>query len=72
MRNIANPRLWEHPRRKGFNVNERIDLTETVMFRSAARTSSSGEIKGSFYLSDLVTKFRIIADSFNSAGTLGY
>jgi len=42
MTGISNGRLWEHPRRKNFNVNERIDLTETVLFRTASRASSSG------------------------------
>ena len=72
MTNIVNPRLWEHPRRKNFDINERIDLTETVLYRSASRTSKSGEVKGTFYLSDLITKFRVIADAFNSTGSLGY
>ncbi|CDW79846.1 a-macroglobulin complement component [Stylonychia lemnae] len=71
MTGISNPRLWAHPRRKNYDVNERIDLTETVMYQSAGM-ATKGEIKGSFYLSDIITKFRIIADAFSTTGQLGY
>ncbi|CDW84292.1 a-macroglobulin complement component [Stylonychia lemnae] len=71
MTGITNPRLWAHPRRKNYNINERIDLTETVMYQSAG-TATKGELKGSFYLSDLITQFRIIADAFSGNGLLGY
>jgi len=46
-------------------------MTETVFFNSANKTKG-GVIKGSFMLSDLITKFRIIANSFDKNGVIGY
>lgn len=64
MINIKNPRYWAHPLRKNWTASERIDLTETVLFNSANKTNK-GILKGSFNLSDLITKFRIIVNSFD-------
>jgi hypothetical protein len=49
----------------------RVDMTETVFYSSAKHTKN-GKLTGSFYLSDLITKFRIITDSFDTKGRIGY
>jgi uncharacterized protein YfaS (alpha-2-macroglobulin family) len=66
-----NTKYWAHPLRKNFSPAERIDLTETVLFTSAKRIKS-GTFKGSFRLSDLITKFRITANAIDSTGVIGY
>lgn len=72
MGDITNPRYWAHQRRPNWSASERIDLTETVLFNSANRTGSDGTLRGSFFLSDLITKFRIIANAFDTEGVIGY
>ena len=67
----SNTKYWAHPLRKGWTQAERTDLTETVLFSSANKTKD-GTIKGSFQLSDLITQFRIIANSIDINGRLGY
>jgi hypothetical protein len=49
-----NTRHWAHPLRKGFTPEERVDLTETVLFSSSNRVKN-GVLKGQFRLSDLIT-----------------
>ena len=66
-----NTRHWAHPLRKGFSPAERVDLTETVLFSSSNRVKS-GSLKGSFRLSDLITKFRITVNAIDSTGVIGY
>jgi uncharacterized protein YfaS (alpha-2-macroglobulin family) len=46
-------------------------MTETVFYSSALKTRT-GIINGTFKLSDLITKFRISANSFDKSGALGY
>ena len=64
-------REWVHTLRKNFNPSERVDLTETVLFSSTNRVTS-GTKKGQFWLSDLITKFRITANAIDSNGAIGY
>jgi uncharacterized protein YfaS (alpha-2-macroglobulin family) len=66
-----NTKLWAHPRRKNFTQAERIDFTETLLFSSATRTRN-GVIKGSFAISDLITKFRITVNTIDEKGRLGF
>jgi len=49
----------------------RDDRTETCFFATALKTSG-GKVKGSFYLSGLVTKFRITANSFGKNAVFGF
>ena len=72
MVNISNARLWIHQLRKNYNASNRIDLTETVYFGSSLILTNGGTYTDKFFLSDLITKFRIIANSFDVFGTLGY
>lgn len=46
-------------------------MTETVLYNSANFTKN-GKLKGNFYLSDLITKFRITVNSFDTNGRIGY
>jgi uncharacterized protein YfaS (alpha-2-macroglobulin family) len=66
-----NTKHWAHPLRKGFNPAERVDLTETVLFSSSNRVKS-GTLKGSFRLSDLITKFRITVNAIDTRGVIGF
>jgi hypothetical protein len=42
------------------------------MMVSIDPNTNSGVATGSFYLSDLVTKFRVTANAFDSNGALGF
>jgi hypothetical protein len=66
-----NTRWYSHQRRVGWSADERIDMTETVLFQ-AAKEVKAGKVSGSFQLSDLVTQFRISASAFGTNGQLGY
>jgi hypothetical protein len=72
MTDITNARLWVHQLRKNFSVSNRIDLTETVYFGTSLVLTKAGTYSDIFSLSDLITKFRIIANSFDVSGTIGY
>jgi uncharacterized protein YfaS (alpha-2-macroglobulin family) len=67
----VNARHWAHPLRRGFTPAERVDLTETVLFSSSNRVKN-GIVKGSFRLSDLITRFRITVNAIDSTGVIGY
>lgn len=67
----SNTKHWAHPLRKGFTPSERVDLTETVLFSSSNRVKN-GQLKGSFRLSDLITKFRITVNAIDTKGKIGY
>ena len=67
----SNTKNWAHPLRKNYNASERIDLTETVLFSSSNRIKN-GMLKGSFRLSDLITKFRLTANAIDVNGMIGY
>jgi len=66
----VNTKRWAHPLRKNFDPTERVDLTETVLFSSASVVQ--GSTQGSFYLSDLITKFRITVNAIDVNGAIGY
>lgn len=66
-----NTKHWAHPLRKNYNSSERIDLTETVLFSSSNRIKN-GVLRGSFRLSDLITKFRLTANAIDVNGVIGY
>lgn len=46
-------------------------MTDTV-FYSTANYTKSGVYRGSFFLSDLVSQFRISANAFDNFGRLGF
>ena len=71
MTNIKDPRYYAHYLRSNWSESERIDFTETVLYNTANRTRR-GVLRGSFFLSDLITKFRIIVNAFDSNGLIGY
>jgi hypothetical protein len=66
-----NARNYTHQRRDNFNPSQRVDMTESVFYATAMRTSD-GRIKGSFVLSDLITRFRLTANAFNNDGMIGH
>jgi len=69
---FARTKEWAHPLRQGFVFGQDpVDFTETLFFGSML-PSRSGVYSGSFYLSDLVTQYRISADCFDQFGKIGY
>lgn len=69
---VSEARYYAHQLQPNWTASSRSDLTETVFFNSANKTNSLGKVTGSFYLSDLITKFRLIANAFDTAGVIGY
>ena len=71
MKDIAsNIREYVHRLREEFSKGERIDMTETLYYATALPLHD-GKAEGSFYISDLVTTFRISAHSFDKDGRIG-
>jgi uncharacterized protein YfaS (alpha-2-macroglobulin family) len=46
------------------------DLTQTVLYQSTVQVKK-GKAKGTFFLSDLITKFRITVEGFDVNGVIG-
>jgi len=67
-----NTALWAHQRREGYDENLRIDKTETQFYSALTSIGRSRTYKGSFYLSDLITDFRITANAIDTKGRIGY
>ena len=53
-----------------YTMKERIDFTQTVLFKEFIKVSN-GQLKGSFNLSELITKFRFQVDAVSSNGIYG-
>lgn len=64
-------REYSHQLRAGRQAGDRKDFTETLYWNAGVKTNERGEAKVSFFLSDSVTSFRVMADGFNEAGALG-
>lgn len=64
-------REYAHQLREGRQAGDRKDFTETLYWNAGVKTNERGEAKVSFFLSDSVTSFRVMADGFNEAGALG-
>jgi hypothetical protein len=65
-------REYAHDARKGRRDGDRVDFTETLLWKAAARTDArTGEVTASFTLSDSVTSFRVFANAFDEQGALG-
>ena len=56
--------------RANYNLEERIDYTETLFWSSGLITDDNGMVNISFILNDKESTFRITAD-FSNATTLG-
>ncbi|CDW88298.1 a-macroglobulin complement component [Stylonychia lemnae] len=69
-----NTRLYRHAKKFQFfeDVSTRFDTTETVFYQAAVLTDNQGKYSGSFYISDLITQFRISANAFDTRGVFGY
>jgi len=50
----------------------RVDKTETQFYTALTKIEKGNKFEGSFYLSDLVTKFRITANALDTKGRIGY
>mmetsp|Transcript_19520 Transcript_19520/g.14214 ORF Transcript_19520/g.14214 Transcript_19520/m.14214 type:complete len:132 (-) Transcript_19520:1517-1912(-) len=50
----------------------RVDKTETQFYSAMTKVGSSRKFTGSFYLSDLITKFRITVNAIDTKGRIGY
>lgn len=66
-----NTRQYAHTLRKGYDPSQRIDFTETIYYQTASKTVN-GKVKATFYLSDLITQFRITANAFDGKGAIGF
>jgi hypothetical protein len=70
--NIVTVREYAHALRPNWTEGSRLDFAETVYWNAGVRTdASTGQATVSFNLSDSVTAFRVLADSFAEDGTLG-
>eukprot|EP00347_Sterkiella_histriomuscorum_P007254 403349667 len=69
-----NARLYQHAKRFSFFSDQasRFDTTETVFYSAASMTDRQGKYLVSFYLSDLITTYRITANAFDTQGRIGY
>lgn len=66
-----NTRNYTHELRANYSSNYALDMTETVFYATAIKVKVDkskdwASYSDSFYLSDLITKFRISANTFDS------
>ncbi len=65
-------REYAYKARPNRQANDRTDFTETLYWHKGIRTDArSGKASVSFDLSDSITSFRVMADSFGRNGALG-
>jgi uncharacterized protein YfaS (alpha-2-macroglobulin family) len=65
-------REYAHERRAERRAGDRVDFTETLLWKAAARTDArTGEATATFALSDSVTSFKVFASAFDDHGALG-
>ncbi len=67
-----NTRRYSHELRENYDSGYAVDMTETVFYSTAVRVDQAASYADSFYLSDLITTFRISANAFDSQGALGF
>ena len=70
-RALVTIREYSHTLREGRQAGDRRDFTETLYWNAGLKTDDKGLAKVSFFLSDSVTSFRVMADGFTAAGGLG-
>lgn len=68
---LAYVREYAHALREGRKPGDRRDFTETLYWNAGVQTDEKGEAEISFYLSDSITSFRVMADGFTGKGSLG-
>ncbi|CDW83728.1 UNKNOWN [Stylonychia lemnae] len=66
-----NSRIYTHYLRKGYSQSKLEDQTETLQFINSMK-AENGIFKGSFYLSDKQTQFRLKINAFDQTGRIGY
>jgi hypothetical protein len=65
-------REYAHQGRAERRAGDRVDFTETLLWKAAARTDArTGETTATFVLSDSVTSFKVFANAFDDHGALG-
>lgn len=64
-------RQYAHNARPNRRPNQRADFTETLFWSAATKTNEDGIATIEFDLSDSVTSFKVVADAFTTAGTIG-
>ena len=66
-------REYAHAVRPDRKPNDRVDFAETLYWHAGVRTDAqTGQASVSFATSDAVTSFRVFADAFDPAGSLGH
>jgi uncharacterized protein YfaS (alpha-2-macroglobulin family) len=65
-------REYAHAARPERQAGDRVDFTETLLWKAAVRTDArTGEVSASFALADGVTTFKASASAFDGEGALG-
>ena len=64
-------RVFAHAVRPDRQPGERTNFAETLFWHAGMKTDEAGKATIEFDLSDAVTSFRVFADAFNAAGSLG-
>lgn len=64
-------RVYAHQVRADRQPGDRVDFTETLFWHAGLQTDENGEAEIEFGLNDAVTSFRVLADAFSDAGSLG-
>lgn len=64
-------RVYAHPVRGSRPKSQRSDFAETLYWNAGLATNAKGEATFTFGLSDSITTFRVMADSFSKDGDLG-
>jgi len=65
-------RVYAHQVRPNRRPGERVDFAETLYWHAGLRTDAqNGQARVEFGLNDSVTSFRVFADAFSAAGSLG-
>lgn len=64
-------REYAHMLRAGRKPGERRDFSETLYWNAGIQTSPEGQAQVTFFLSDSITSFRVMADAYSPRGLLG-
>ncbi|MCA9269703.1 MAG: hypothetical protein KDA41_14585, partial [Planctomycetales bacterium] len=64
-------RVFAHQVRAERQPGDRKDFSETLYWTAGVKTDDKGQASVEFDLSDAVTSFRVLADAYDNAGTLG-
>jgi len=68
---LSTVREYAHMLRAGRKAGDRRDFSETLYWNAGIKTGEDGIAKVTFFLSDSITSFRVMADAHNANGLLG-